>query len=152
MIDVGSSLSDTKYLKVFNMNPKNKKTTDCVVRAIALATNQSWEKVLRDLCEIAIETGYHIDDVKCYAKYIESCGFTKCKQPRKPNNKKYTGKEFCQYLYDNKVAYNKPILAHIGGHHIVAIMPLNDKGEKRFKVVDIWDSTDGTIGNFWMIK
>ena len=32
-------------------------------------------------------------------------------------------------------------IAHIGGHHIIAIV---DK-----KVNDTWDSTDGCIGNYW---
>lgn len=33
-----------------NPNPKNKKVGDCTVRAISLATNQSWEDVYLDLC------------------------------------------------------------------------------------------------------
>ena len=33
-----------------NPNPLGKMTGDCVVRAIAIATDQSWRKVYRDLC------------------------------------------------------------------------------------------------------
>lgn len=33
-----------------NPNPKGKNVGDCVVRAIALATDQEWEKVYLDLC------------------------------------------------------------------------------------------------------
>ena len=35
----------------------------------------------------------------------------------------------------------KNYIAMIGGHHIVAIV--------KAKVCDIWDSTDGCIGNYW---
>ena len=36
-----------KYIE-YNMNPKNKKTGDCVVRSISFATNKKWEKVLEN--------------------------------------------------------------------------------------------------------
>ena len=35
-----------------NPNPLGKQTSDCVVRAIAIATSQSWRKVYRDLCKL----------------------------------------------------------------------------------------------------
>lgn len=35
-----------------NPNPLGKQTGDCVVRAIAIATGQSWRETYRDLCEI----------------------------------------------------------------------------------------------------
>ena len=34
-----------------NPNPLGKTTGDCVIRAIAIATDRSWRKVYRDLCE-----------------------------------------------------------------------------------------------------
>lgn len=40
-----------KYVN-YNANPKNRKTGDCVIRAIARATNQSWETVYAALCEL----------------------------------------------------------------------------------------------------
>lgn len=35
-----------------NPNPLGKSTSDCVVRAIAIATGQSWRRTYRDLCEL----------------------------------------------------------------------------------------------------
>ena len=35
-----------------NPNPLGKSTSDCVVRAIAIATEQSWRRTYRDLCEL----------------------------------------------------------------------------------------------------
>lgn len=129
--------NDTKTFHYFNANIKNKCTDDCVVRAIATATDMKYEDVARGLFELYLKTGYHICDSKCYAKYLESLGWAKMKQPRKSDNTKYTGKEFCK-LFNSSERY----IAHIGGHHIVAIVD--------GKVNDIWDSTDGSIGNYWV--
>ena len=35
-----------------NPNPVGRETGDCVIRAIAIATNQSWRETYRDLCRI----------------------------------------------------------------------------------------------------
>jgi hypothetical protein len=35
-----------------NPNPLGKSTSDCVVRAIAIATEQSWKRTYRELCDL----------------------------------------------------------------------------------------------------
>ena len=35
-----------------NPNPLGKQTSDCVIRAIAIATEQSWRRTYRELCEL----------------------------------------------------------------------------------------------------
>lgn len=35
----------------FNNNPLGKSTGDCVIRAISIALNQSWDETYWDLCE-----------------------------------------------------------------------------------------------------
>jgi hypothetical protein len=35
-----------------NPNPLGKQTSDCVVRAIAIATEQSWKRTYRELCDL----------------------------------------------------------------------------------------------------
>lgn len=35
-----------------NPNPLGKQTSDCVIRAIAIATEQSWKRTYRELCEL----------------------------------------------------------------------------------------------------
>ena len=35
--------SDTKYFKYVNANTKDKITTDCVIRALALVTDKTWK-------------------------------------------------------------------------------------------------------------
>ena len=82
-----------------------------------------------------MSTGYDLCDVKCFSKYLENKGWKKQKQPWKENNKKYTGKEFVKI-------FKGVCVANIGAGHTVCIKDGN--------VLDIWDSTEGCIGNYWI--
>ena len=64
-------------------------------------------------------------------------------------NTKYTGKEMCSILNRDVLAVGKSIIANIGGHHIVCIKE-TEGIHGSFKVFDIWDSTNGCIGNYWV--
>lgn len=130
-------LNDTETFHFYNANPKNHRTGDCVIRAIATATGKSWDEVLIGLTETALKHKQSPCDAACYDKYLKSIGWVKHKQPRNLiDNTKFTGEEFCRIF-----AKDEPIIANIGGHHIVCI--------KERKVWDIWDSTGGCIGNYW---
>lgn len=131
---------DTKTFRYYNANPKGRITTDCVIRALATATDIPYASVVRELAEMQIATGYDDGETKCYGVWLESNGWHRQKQPRKPDGRKFTGKEFCKWLRDN--GFKGSVVANIGGHHVVAIVDC--------KVHDIWDSTDGCIGNYWM--
>lgn len=119
----------------YNANPKGRITGDCTFRAIATALEQTWEETVMEMAELSCKTGYAINDNKGIAKYMELKGWKKMKQPRKKNNTKYTGNEFCKM-------FKGTCVANIGGHHIVCI--------KNGKVYDTWDSTEGCIGNYWV--
>ena len=146
---------DTKTFHFFNANPKVKYTGDCTVRAVATVLGKSWEDVTMDLARQACETGYSANSTESTDLYLEKHGFKKQKQPRKKNRKKYTAVEFCkvqQKMLKDETSHGKEwgdgiiispkIIAHVGGHHIVAIMD--------GKVNDTWDSTEGCIGNYWV--
>ena len=143
---------DTDTFHFHNANPKGKITPDCSIRAISTVLGQSWEEIIREMTELSIKTGYFINENKCINKYMQMKGFTLCKQPRKDDNTKYTGQEFCRTLMHpiysedlkltNKGFEINRILANIGGHHIVAIM----SGQ----IWDTWNSTDGSIGKVWV--
>ena len=126
---------DTETFKYYNANPNNNHVADCVVRAISTALNQSWEQTYSELCMLGLEMHSMPNCKEVYTKYIESKGWRKCKQPRKSDNTKYISKEFVKIIKGT-------VLAHIGCHHIVCI--------KDNKVLDIWDSTNGCIGNYWI--
>lgn len=133
---------ETRTFLYYNANPKNRITADCAVRAISTATGINYAKVVRDLADVQVRTGYEATEGKGLEIYMNSIGWIKNKQPRHADGKKLTGKEFCELL--NQMAKG-PVVANIGGNHMVAIM----RTDGRFKVHDTWDSTDGCIGNYW---
>lgn len=128
---------ETRTFHYHNANPKNRITSDCVIRAISTATEIPYNQVVMEMAELQCKTGYDDGDVKLYELYLKQYGFVKHKQPRKADNTKYTGKEFCLKMAKKNIRY----VTNIGGHHVVAIV--------NGKVNDIWDSTDGCIGNYW---
>lgn len=130
---------DTTTFHFYNANPHNRITTDCVIRAIATASEKDYNDVVMDLAKIQCKTGFDPSEASTFGKYLESLGFVKHKQPRKADNTKYTGKEFCEYL--RRIGNEKNIVANIGGGHAVAII--------RNRVYDTWNSTKGCIGNYW---
>lgn len=137
---------ETRTFHYYNANPRNRKGCDCVVRAICTALGQSWEQTVRELTELGIKHGYLLNDPSLFPKYLESKGWIKKPQPRKSDNTKYTGVEFCHLTKESivwAVGYDfTRIVANLGGNHTVAIID--------GKVWDIWDSTDGCIGNYWV--
>lgn len=128
---------DTDTFHYFNANPKNRITGDCSFRAISTALMQDYNKTVMEMAELMCKTGYALNDAKGEETYLASKGWIKHPQPRKADGTKYTGDEFCMMLADKSTRY----VAHIGGHHIVAIVD--------GKVYDTWDSTEGCIGNYW---
>jgi hypothetical protein len=145
---------NTKYFTYYNANPKGKVTGDCVIRALSNAMNKTWDEVLTDLYKYALKYKQMLNDDILYKKYLKDNGWVMLKQPRKWDNTKYTGIEFCKELqegccfnYNDKdimVDGFSNIIAHIGGHHIIAI--------KDCKIIDTWDSGNGCIGNIWVKK
>lgn len=129
---------DTATFHYYNANPKNRVTGDCTFRAIATALERPWADVVMEMAELSVKTGYAINDRKGIERYLKEQGWVKMPQPRKADGTKYTGKEFCKLKAKSFERY----VANIGGHHIVAIV---DR-----RVWDIWDSTDGCIGNYWV--
>lgn len=150
---------DTPTFHYLNINPLERKTSDCVIRAISVAMKTDYNQVLLDLVEIQMETGYSINDVKCYGKYLKRRGWIRHSQPKKSNGHKYTGSEFCIRL--TEIARIEPcgstkydsIIAHIGSHHIVCITHNNCYNEENnYRVCDTWDSTRNCIGIYWTLE
>ena len=133
---------ETRTFHYHNENPKNRLTTDCVIRAISTATKTPYNQVVMEMAELQCKTGYDKGDKKLIDKYLQSKGWFKHDQPRKWDNTKFTGEEWCRELWQHyRGGGYERVIANIGGGHIVAIIG--------FKVWDTWDSTDGCIGNYW---
>lgn len=131
---------DTDYFHFHNQNPKNKFTEDCVFRAISLATGIDYNDVILGMAKNSCKNGYCLNGTKGIETYLKSIGWIKHKQPRKSDNTKFTGKEFCAII-QSSFNPNRKYIANIGGHHIVAIID--------GKINDTWNSSGGCIGNFW---
>lgn len=143
---------ETESFIYFNANPKNRVTGDCTFRAIATALSQDYNETVMEMAATMCKTGYALNDTKGETAYLESKDWVKHKQPKHNDNTKYTGKQFAAWLsinYPNGEIGN--VICHIGGHHIVCFKPTwhGDGINCRYKCHDIWDSTDGTIGNWW---
>lgn len=120
----------------YNANLKNKKTTDCVVRALSKASYKDYKDVAKDLFNIWMKTGYMPNDKKCYEKWLKANGFIKYKQPRREDNTKYLVGEI-----DELVSYGDRVIISCAGH----LTFYEDN-----KIWDIWDCRKKSIGNYWI--
>lgn len=127
---------DTDIFTYENVNPKNRITGDCEIRAIAKATKLSWNKVVQSLADIGIETGCSPFVVNAYGLFLERKGFKKRPQPRHLDNTKYTLREFILEHPKGRYVINMP-------HHVTVVVD--------GKNYDIWDCTKSSskIGNYW---
>ena len=133
---------DTEYFHYQNINPKNRITGDCVVRALALGLDQTYMETYKELFELSLATGYMLNDKKNWQKYLEKKGWTKMKQPRKWDNTKYTAQEFIDYILPNIYTFYN-VISKVGSHHVTCI-------SKGGQVCDIWDCSYEKIGNYWI--
>lgn len=124
-------------LKIENVNPKNKKTADCVIRAIAKASKIDYWKVAEDLFKMQKKTGYMLNEKRCYEKLLEQYGFVKMAQPRKSDSTKYLVGDI------DKLFTKQPKNVIIKmAHHLTCYTD--------GYIVDIWDCRGKSIGNYWI--
>lgn len=128
---------DTPWFHYHNENPKDNRAADCVIRSIAAATSLGWDKTYDGLCEEGRKLKRVPNERQCYEKYLARLGWVKHKQPKRYDGTKYTGKQFIDEVLEDGVT----AIAHIGGHHVVAIID--------GRVHDTWDCTNRCIGNYW---
>ena len=119
-----------------NPNPLRKQTGDCVVRAIAVATAQSWRTVYKGICKQG--------DIECempsrnnvWGAYLRKLGF---RQFLLPENcpQCITVRAFCERYPEGTYIIGT-------GSHAVAVMD----GD----YYDSWDSGDEVPSYFWREK
>lgn len=131
---------DTNIFHYYNRNPKDKLTNDCVIRAIATATEKTWGEVYNTLCEMGLKYGLMPNDPKCYERYLKELGWVKHNQPRKDDNTKYSGSEFVKTTEYRNIK-NNAVIAKIGSHHMTVIV--------NGKIYDTWNCSGNKIGNYW---
>ena len=139
-----------EYFKQVNLNPKNKKSTDCVIRALVTATNNTIEDIIKSLTAIYLKNGWFITDMKCVDRYLNHEGFVKQSMVKKADNTKYTVAEFCEYLDKVFGKKNKgEVVISLAGH-IAAVINYGDGNG--YILVDSWDCGNKCVGNWWVKK
>lgn len=133
---------NTDYFTYENLNPKNHRDGDCVIRAIAKATDQTWYKVYQDLVDIGLKYGYMPNSDEVTARYLTSLGWTKMKEPRNCYNRKYMVKDWIDVQLDSEDGLDSKIIASVGSHHLTTIIA--------GKVVDIWNCSRETMHTYWV--
>lgn len=116
-----------------NPNPDGIHVEDCVVRAIAIATDRSWDNIFFHLCLQAYLMKNMPSVIKVWGNYLSTIGFSRYMLPDTCPDC-YTVREFC--LDHPRGTY---ILAT--GSHVVAVID----GD----YYDAWDSGDEQPTSVW---
>lgn len=117
-----------------NLNPKNKKTTDCSIRAVAAATGLSWDETYECLCRIGFELKTPPCDVETVDKLLLQRGFQVGKIKIVKGSKRPTVRQFATEHPDWYC------VLRVAGHLVAT-----GKGN----YVDIWDSGDCAVYKYW---
>lgn len=141
---------ETSTFLWYNANPKGHITSDCTIRALSTGLGISWYDVLDGLYQLRRRYALY-GDMKSIEKYLESQGWVKHKQPRRPDGKKYTGGQFANWLSVNHGSgILGPVICSVASH-MFCIYPTNhgDGTNCKYKVLDTWDSTGKCICHYW---
>ena len=130
-----------------NVNPKNRITGDCVLRALTVAIHnpncdikEEYKNVLNELVQICLKTGYMINDKHTYEQFLTNHGFIKYKQPRKDDNTKYKIGEIHKVLdLRYNVIFSRCVISC--AHHLTVFTNA---------INDTWDCRNKTINNYWV--
>lgn len=131
-------IPDTDTFHFLNVNPKGVRAGDCVVRAMSVFLDWSWETTYQELANLGMKTGYIINDDENYQSLLSELGFKKQRQPRKIVGLKYTAAEFCMDIAETGKMYLLRV-----ANHLTVVGP--DK-----RIWDTWDCGYKTVGNYWV--
>lgn len=121
-----------------NMNPKDRRIGDCVIRALARATGYTWDETLDRLIVICHKVKDMPNSKRVYEKFLAQEGWVKQKMPRRPDNTRYTVKEFLDEIAGPNELY---AVISVANHLTYAE---NDT------LIDTWDCSRKSVGNFWI--
>lgn len=119
-----------------NPNPVGRQTGDCVIRAIAIATGQSWRETYRDLCRIGEMQGDLPNSNMVWEMYL-----------RKRGGEQFLLPENCpECITVRAFAERYPEGTYVigTGYHTVAVI----SGDW----YDAWNSAECVPTSFWKIR
>lgn len=112
-----------------NVNPTNKSTGDCVIRAISLLENQGWRRTMLEITAFSYFMYEVVDDNDVWETYMEFIGYRKLLLPDECPDC-YTLRKFCRLH-----PYGKYLVCT--GSHVVAVIDGN--------YYDTWNSGDEIV-------
>lgn len=107
-----------------NVNPKGKKTDDCVIRALTKATGQDWHKVYFDCCKIGDSLCDMPNSLETIEIYLNRFGFIRKSYKVRRGELRPTVRSFC-------LDHQKGIYVLRVAHHTVCVID--------GKYYDTWD-------------
>lgn len=118
----------------YNINPLGKKTGDCSVRAVAVATGLGWDKAFEGLVASAFRLKTVPDDTEAVEDFLLKQGFKigKIKVPKGGHRP-----TVAQFAEQNPNIY---AVLRVAGH-----LTCSGKGN----YVDIWDCGDKSVYKYW---
>jgi hypothetical protein len=121
----------------YNANPKGwKGEGDCVVRACCEATGMSWMDTYDELYQIGRKICRMPNSKKTYERFLEKHGWIKQKMPRKWDNTRYTVAEWAEENFSERMVVSV-------ANHLTFI-------DKNAHLVDTWDCSYKSVGNYWI--
>jgi len=119
-----------------NPNPLGKQTSDCVVRAIAIATEQSWKRTYRELCALGEIEAELPNSNHVWGLYLKEHGAKQFLLPESCPSC-ITVRAFCERFPEGVYVIGT-------GSHAVAVLD----GD----YYDAWDSGNEVPSYFWRVK
>lgn len=140
---------DQKNLHSENINPKGRFIGDCSVRALGAAyPDCSWDEAMDHLAQASDYCTPFLNTFSNINLALIKLGFER-HNPIKMNNKRLTGKEFCE-LMTHTCFKGERIFAYVGSGHCAAILPVKQEdGSCVYSIQDTWDCTSRKIGEYW---
>ena len=119
-----------------NPNPLGKDTSDCVIRAIAIATDKSWKRTYRELCDLGEIEAEMPSSNSLWGLYLKEQGATQFLLPESCPSC-LSVRAFCE-------RYKKGVYIVGTGHHAVCVIDGN--------YYDSFDSGSSITSYFWRIR
>lgn len=128
-----------QFYKEVNINPKNKRVGDCVIRAIANAEGKTWEEVFEALVTIAREKCSLPNSKDVYTEYLS-------KYETVPVKYEFEGKKYrltpSDFWNDPKLKKGNYVITQ--ANHLTCV--------KDGVCEDSWDCTRRAAYKIWKIK
>jgi hypothetical protein len=123
-----------------NVNPKERKCGDCVIRALAKASGKSWEQVYDELCEIGRKKCRMPNDDCCVDKWTSDNNFVYCKTLRDRYGNQMTVSEMVDKITDIE-RRDYSVIIHTKNHLTCASNGI---------IYDTWNTSNQKAGYYYI--